>query len=85
VPYATVDEALDRRCAHDGIWATAPYLHNGSVPTVEIVLNSRARPTYWRRLDLDSTHFEEDTNAGHTFDHLSTMERRAVIEDLKTL
>jgi len=44
----------------DGIWATAPYLHNGSVPTVELMLNSRARPKYWRRQDLDSTHFDED-------------------------
>jgi mono/diheme cytochrome c family protein len=43
----------------DGIWATAPFLHNGSVPTVELVLNSRARPTYWRRVDLDSTNFDE--------------------------
>ena len=33
----------------DGIWATAPYLHNGSVPTVEALLDSRKRPTYWRR------------------------------------
>jgi len=44
----------------DGIWATAPFLHNGSVPTVELLLNSRARPTYWKRKDLDSTHFDED-------------------------
>ena len=33
----------------DGIWATAPYLHNGSVPTLEAVLNSHARPRYWQR------------------------------------
>ncbi len=33
----------------DGIWITAPYLHNGSVPTVEAVLNSKIRPTYWQR------------------------------------
>jgi mono/diheme cytochrome c family protein len=33
----------------DGIWATAPYLHNGSVPTVEALLDSRKRPMYWRR------------------------------------
>jgi mono/diheme cytochrome c family protein len=43
----------------DGIWATAPYLHNGSVPTVELVLNSRARPLRWRRVDLDSSHLDE--------------------------
>lgn len=33
----------------DGIWATAPYLHNGSVPTVEALLDSRKRPAYWLR------------------------------------
>jgi hypothetical protein len=33
----------------DGIWVTAPYLHNGSVPTVEAVLNSKIRPRYWKR------------------------------------
>jgi mono/diheme cytochrome c family protein len=43
----------------DGIWATAPYLHNGSVPTVELVLDSKARPAAWRRVDLDDTHFDE--------------------------
>ena len=44
----------------DGIWATAPFLHNGSVPTVELVLNSAARPTYWRRVDYDTTNFDEE-------------------------
>ncbi len=43
----------------DGIWATAPYFHNGSVPTVELVLNSRARPRRWRRVDLDSRNLDE--------------------------
>ena len=33
----------------DGVWATAPYLHNGSVPTLEDLLNSKQRPTYWQR------------------------------------
>ncbi len=33
----------------DGIWATAPYLHNGSVPTVGALLDSSKRPRYWRR------------------------------------
>jgi mono/diheme cytochrome c family protein len=41
----------------DGIWATAPYLHNGSVPTVYHVLNSTARPKIFTRsyrTDLDA-------------------------------
>ncbi len=33
----------------DGVWVTAPYLHNGSVPNLEALLNSRIRPTYWQR------------------------------------
>ena len=33
----------------DGIWITAPYLHNGSVPTVDALLNSSTRPKYWSR------------------------------------
>ncbi len=33
----------------DGVWITAPYLHNGSVPTIEALLNSSTRPTYWER------------------------------------
>src|SRR5262249_21185688 len=33
----------------DGIWATAPYLHNGSVPTLAALLESGTRPKYWSR------------------------------------
>jgi mono/diheme cytochrome c family protein len=33
----------------DGIWATAPYLHNGSVPTVYDLLNSKSRPRIFTR------------------------------------
>jgi hypothetical protein len=33
----------------DGVWCTAPYFHNGSVPTLEGVLNSKKRPRFWKR------------------------------------
>jgi len=33
----------------DGIWMTAPYFHNASVPDLEGVLSSKARPRYWSR------------------------------------
>jgi mono/diheme cytochrome c family protein len=94
----------------DGIWATAPYLHNGSVPTLEDLLNSSQRPTYWKRTfadnDLDYTKVgwnytrpasktDKQTydatidgygNQGHTFgDALTTQQRTALIEYLKTL
>lgn len=94
----------------DGVWATAPYLHNGSIPNIEVLLNSSLRPKYWKRsfnasdYDLEKMgwkyeRLEEkidnktyDTtipaywNTGHTFgDDLDDLERKAVIEYLKTL
>ncbi len=33
----------------DGVWATAPYLHNGSLPTLYDVLNSKTRPKIFTR------------------------------------
>jgi mono/diheme cytochrome c family protein len=33
----------------DGVWATAPYFHNGSVPTLYDVLNSKTRPRVYTR------------------------------------
>lgn len=35
----------------DGIWATAPYFHNGSVPTLWHVLHPDERPTVWKRTE----------------------------------
>lgn len=34
----------------DGVWASAPYFHNGSVPTLWDVLNPETRPRIWRRV-----------------------------------
>ncbi len=33
----------------DGIWASAPYFHNGSVPTLWHLLHPAQRPAVWRR------------------------------------
>jgi len=49
----------------DGIWITAPYLHNGSVPTLEALLNSKLRPQYWSR-DFDNPQYDYET-AGWKF------------------
>ena len=35
----------------DGIWASAPYFHNGSVPTLWHVLHSADRPVVWKRTE----------------------------------
>lgn len=44
----------------DAVWATAPYLHNGSVPTIEALLDSSRRPKYWTR-SFDSSDYDPRT------------------------
>lgn len=61
----------------DGVWITAPYFHNGSVPTIEAVLYSKLRPKYWTRDFVtgtspgDSTKYDYE-NLGWQFQSLST-------------
>ncbi len=51
----------------DGIWATAPYLHNGSLPTLRNVLDSTTRPTrFTRPPSTDFAHYDPPTSAGRT-------------------
>lgn len=52
-----------------GVWATSPYFHNGSVPTLEQVLDSRKRPAIWQRqLQEDSGIKGFDQRFGAAFD-----------------
>lgn len=44
----------------DGVWATAPYLHNGSVPDLRTLLNSKARPRFWQR-SFDTLDYDFET------------------------
>jgi mono/diheme cytochrome c family protein len=119
-PYLVRDRGGYQAPPLDGVWATAPYFHNGSAPTVADVLNAKARPRvftrsfrtgaedydpaklgwkvqvldrgpgddvpgYERRKVYDTTQ-PGRSNGGHTFgDDLTDVERRAVIEYLKTL
>jgi mono/diheme cytochrome c family protein len=41
----------------DGVWATAPFLHNGSVPSIAALLDSSKRPQYWQR-NFDSPEYD---------------------------
>ncbi len=66
----------------DGVWATGPFLHNGSVPTIELVLDSKSRPKYWRRQDYDSKHFDEAA-LGWPFTELETGQAEAHFVDRK--
>ena len=43
----------------DGIWATAPYLHNGSVPTLAALLDSSRRDTYFTR-SYDTSDYDRE-------------------------
>ena len=47
--YKSVETAGYQAPPLDGIWATAPYFHNASVPTLYNVLNSKSRPTLYTR------------------------------------
>jgi hypothetical protein len=42
-----------------GVWASAPYLHNGSVPTLEAVLDSSKRPRFFRVLGTSRAEYDE--------------------------
>jgi mono/diheme cytochrome c family protein len=48
-PYQVLDRGGYQAPPLDGVWATAPYFHNGSVPTVYHVLNSKGRPKVYTR------------------------------------
>ena len=50
----------------DGIWATAPYLHNGSVPTIADLLNSYERPAEWARYSPSG---KTPSGAADEYDH----------------
>ena len=70
----------------DGIWATAPFFHNGSVPTIAAVLDSSKRPTYWARTSYDSTDFDQAA-VGWNYTALTTARTtsrpRRACEDLR--
>jgi len=43
-----------------GLWASAPYFHNGAAPTLADVIDSAARPAIWRRASLDSGDYDQE-------------------------
>ncbi|MCX4242972.1 c-type cytochrome [Paraliomyxa miuraensis] len=71
----------------DSVWASAPYFHNASVPTLDLVLDSNARPTYWKRVDFDSTNYDWDAlgwpyeELDHGQDQAGPLEPRNLIYD----
>lgn len=70
----------------DGVWATAPYLHNGSVPSMAALLSSERRPMYWRHApdprsyDTDDLGWKyEELKAGQSHEH--DLDARRLIYD----
>lgn len=72
----------------DGIWATAPYFHNGSSPTVYNVLNSKSRPTVFTRsfktgsedYDSDRLGWKIREVKGEEWKNLEPFERRKIYD-----
>lgn len=61
-----------------GVWATAPYFHNGSVPNLWEVLSPEDRPRIWRRYSTPARWDQVgrvvmgfDTNLGRAFDRVN--------------
>jgi mono/diheme cytochrome c family protein len=71
-----------------GLWATAPYLHNGSVPTLEDLLKKASdRPPTWMRgsFAFDTTQIG-NSNAGHEFGaNLSDADKASLVAYLRSL
>lgn len=66
----------------DGVWASAPYLHNGAVPTLWHMLHPDARPAAWRRkgpaaYDRTQVGLDVEVRAAAPTDRTDAWERRA--------
>ena len=71
-----------------GLWSTAPYLHNGSVPTLQDLLDPAAqRPKTWQNMSsVFDTTAPGNSNQGHEFGtSLSPSDKAALIAYLNTL
>lgn len=71
----------------DGVWASGPYFHNGSVPTLWGVLNEAERPTIWQHeieVDgkLDESFDRREVGLSHSV--LKTTERSQSTEVFDT-
>ena len=72
-PYAPINAYMPPPL--DAVWATGPYLHNGSVPDIATLLDSTKRPKYWRRVDHDTTHYDQNA-LGFPWQSLATGQKQ---------
>lgn len=66
-----------------GVWASAPYFHNGSVPTIATVLNSKERPGIWSR-NISDPHAYNLEQVGLEYENLSRAEFEASAANAET-
>lgn len=59
----------------DGVWASAPYFHNGSVPTLWHVLHPEERPKVWRRTSFEGY---DQQRVGLEVEELDGLPRRLI-------
>jgi hypothetical protein len=94
--YGSIAPGMGYRARHlAGVWATAPYLHNGSVPSIAALLRLEPRPERFpmRSHEYDPVRLGYSTapaaalrGEGHEFGvQLSGADKRALIEYLKVL
>ena len=67
----------------DGIWATAPFLHNGSVPTIAMVLNSGQRPRYWQHEVTDTSEPDSYDQVQLGWAHSVLVEGKSGVDDVR--
>jgi mono/diheme cytochrome c family protein len=64
-----------------GVWASAPYLHNGSVPTLRALLDPSLRPARWRRAGDEI----DPDDVGLAFEEVAEATDRDTIEGRKVV
>jgi mono/diheme cytochrome c family protein len=66
-----------------GVWATAPYFHNGSVPDLAGVLDSKQRPARWKRTGSGEADYDT-TRVGWRYTTVDSSPGTATIDARKT-
>ena len=76
----------------DGVWASAPYFHNGSVPTLWHVLHPENRPSVWcrtpvgydtKKVGLETEERSQKEFAAAISDGMSSAQRRQFFDTTK--
>ena len=66
-----------------GVWATAPYFHNGSVPDLAGVLDSTQRPARWTRTGSGAADYDP-TRVGWRYTTATSSPGTSTIQDRQT-